>query len=132
MLHDTLASTVDQLGAVLPPPTPTPSGSNAVSGVGGGSGNTGGGFQLPDPPPAAPTGLTDYFSRFLGAGKWITGAVAALSLTGIAVKMTLGKSNRHHLAADGAASVPWVLVGLMLAMTAVSIVGFVVPAGSGN
>ncbi|WP_219505133.1 hypothetical protein [Nonomuraea ceibae] len=116
VLNDAFAA-ADQFGGLLPSPAPT-------------TGNSGGGFQLPDVPPAPPPELTGYFSTFLGAIKWIAGAVAALSLGVIAIKMTLGKSNRHHLAADGAASVPWVFVGLMLAMTAVSVVGFVVPSGS--
>lgn len=110
LLHvslDVLPAVVDQFGITLSTPTP------------------GGNFQLPDAPPQAPPELTAYFTRFLGAIKWIAGAVAVLSMCVIAIKMTLGNNNRTQLAASGAASIPWLFVGLVVAATPVSIVGFV-------
>ncbi|GAA2813073.1 hypothetical protein [Nonomuraea dietziae] len=65
-----------------------------------------------------------YFQRFVGAGKWIALAVALVSMIYAGTKMMAGKSNRSNLAADGAASIPWIFGGIAVVMSAASIIMF--------
>ena len=77
---------------------------------------------VPDPVPAAPPGLTQQTDTVLGWGKWgvLVCGVAGLLICG--GKMTIGHRNRSSLAAEGATSIPYVLVGLSLAAASAGIV----------
>ncbi|MEV4117026.1 hypothetical protein [Nonomuraea sp. NPDC049695] len=111
-LHDALTVVADQLGTLPPSPAPTR--------------GAGSGLQLPDAPPAPPAELTAYFQRVVGGGKWIALAIALLSMIYAGTKMMAGKSNRSNLAADGAASIPWIFGGIAVVMSAASIIMFMV------
>jgi len=80
---------------------------------------------VPDPPPAAPPGLQGTADLLLGWLKWggLVSGLVGLMVCGI--MMAVGRRNRHALAADGAAGVPWVLGGLSLVVLASGIVGAV-------
>lgn len=72
------------------------------------------GNGVPNPPPAPPPDIGQTANTVLSWLKYggLIGGVAGLTLCGI--MMTVGRRNRHALAADGAAGIPWVLGGLSL------------------
>jgi hypothetical protein len=77
---------------------------------------------IPDPPPMAPSGLTQPVRTILGWMKWGTTIAGVIGLT-ICAMMMVGRRSRSTVAADGAAGIPWVLLGLMLASASSAIVG---------
>ncbi|WP_344952779.1 hypothetical protein [Sphaerisporangium flaviroseum] len=68
--------------------------------------------------------MIGFASQMIGLGKYIALVVAVLSLIYAAVKMTFGRGQRHHMAAEGASSIPWAAAGIALAMSAVTVVTF--------
>ncbi len=80
---------------------------------------------VPNPAPAPPPGLDKTANLFLAWLKWggIVAGVAGLMICGI--MMAVGRRNRHALAADGAAGLPWVLGGLSIVVLAAGLVGAV-------
>ena len=78
---------------------------------------------VPDPPPVPPPGLTRSVSIILGWVKWGTVIAGSIGLTICALMMMVGRRSRSTVAADGAAGIPWVLLGLMLAAASSAIVG---------
>ena len=78
---------------------------------------------VPNPPPAPPPGLTRPVSIILGWVKWGTVIAGSIGLTICALMMMVGRRSRSTVAADGAAGIPWVLLGLMLAAASSAIVG---------
>src|SRR5260370_36259557 len=83
------------------------------------------GPAVPDPAPAPPPGLAATANLLLGWLKWggLVAGVAGLIICGI--MMAVGRRNRHALAADGAAGIPWGLGGLSGSVLAASPVGAV-------
>jgi hypothetical protein len=81
--------------------------------------------SVPNPAPAAPPGLDRTANLFLSWLKWggIVAGVAGMMICGI--MMAVGRRNRHALAADGAAGLPWVLGGLSIVVLAAGLVGAV-------
>jgi hypothetical protein len=79
--------------------------------------------SVPDPVPQAPPGFSGPTDTVLGWGKWgvLACGVAGLLLCG--GKMAIGHRNRSATAAEGAASIPYVLLGLSLASASAVIVG---------
>ena len=79
--------------------------------------------SVPDPAPQAPPGFSGPTDTVLGWGKWgvLACGVAGLLLCG--GKMAIGHRNRSATAAEGAASIPYVLLGLSLASASAVIVG---------
>jgi hypothetical protein len=61
----------------------------------------------------------------LGWLKWggLVAGLVGLMICGI--MMAVGRRNRHALAADGAAGIPWVLGGLSVIVLAAGVVGAV-------
>lgn len=78
---------------------------------------------VPDPPPVPPPGLTTPVRTILGWTKWSTVIAGVIGLTICALMMMVGRRSRSAVAADGAAGIPWVLLGLMLASASSAIVG---------
>jgi hypothetical protein len=81
-------------------------------------------FSVPDPDPAAPPGLATAANTILGWGKWtvLICGVAGLLISG--GKMAIGHfGNRSTMAADGASSIPMVILGLSLVAASAGIVG---------
>ena len=78
---------------------------------------------VPDPPPVPPPGFTRQVSTILGWTKWGTVIAGVIGLTICALMMMVGRRSRSTVAADGAAGIPWVLLGLMLASASSAIVG---------
>jgi hypothetical protein len=78
---------------------------------------------IPDPPPTPPPGLTTQVRTILGWMKWGTVIAGVIGLTICALMMMVGRRSRSTVAADGAAGIPWVLLGLMLASASSAIVG---------
>jgi len=85
--------------------------------------NPAGSPLVPDPAPAPPPGLTGPVSTILGWVKWGAVIAGSVGLTVCAVMMMAGRRGRSSAAADGAAGIPWVLLGLMLAAASSAIVG---------
>jgi len=80
---------------------------------------------VPNPAPAPPPGLQPTADLLLAWLKWggIIGGLVGLMICGI--MMAVGRRNRHALAADGAAGLPWVFGGLSVIVLAASVVGAV-------
>ena len=85
--------------------------------------SSGAGPLVPDPPPIPPPGLTRQVSIILGWIKWGTIIAGVIGLMICALMMMVGRRSRSTVAADGAAGIPWVLLGLMLASASSAIVG---------
>ena len=81
------------------------------------------GPPIPDPAPMPPPGLTGQVSIILGWIKWGTIIAGVIGLMVCALMMIVGRRSRSTVAADGAAGIPWVLLGLMLAAASSAIVG---------
>jgi hypothetical protein len=80
--------------------------------------------DVPTPAPSAPPGLATDADTILGWGKWmvLVCGVAGLLISG--GKMAIGHfGNRSTMAADGASSIPMVLIGLSLVAASAGIVG---------
>ena len=79
--------------------------------------------DVPDPDPAAPPGLGHYVNIIISWGKWaalICGFVGLLTAGG---KMSIGHfQSRSTMAAEGASSIPMVLLGLSVVACASGIV----------
>jgi len=80
---------------------------------------------VPNPAPAPPPGLAPTAELLLAWLKWggVIAGLVGLMLCGI--MMAVGRRNRHALAADGAAGLPWVFGGLSVIVLAAGVVGAV-------
>ena len=78
---------------------------------------------VPDPGIAPPPGLTGPIDTILGWVKWGSMIAGTIGLSVCAVMMMVGRRGRSSSAAEGAAGIPWVLLGLMLASAGPLIVG---------
>jgi hypothetical protein len=78
---------------------------------------------VPNPAASPPPGLTVPIDTILGWVKWGSVIAGSAGLSVCALMMMVGRRNRSSLAADGAAGIPWVLLGLMLASASSAIVG---------
>lgn len=78
--------------------------------------------NVPNPEPAPPPGTRALFGDWISWGKYVAMFAGVIGLIACSVMMSLGRRNRHHMAADGAAGIPWVVAGLSLASLAVGIV----------
>jgi hypothetical protein len=78
---------------------------------------------VPNPAPQAPPGLAGPVNTLLSWWKWLALIAGVFGLTGCGAMMAIGRRNRHSLAADGAAGIPWVLAGLTLIALSSGIVG---------
>lgn len=78
---------------------------------------------VPDPAVAPPPGLTGPIDTILGWVKWGSVIAGSVGLSVCALMMMAGRRSRSQVAADGAAGIPWVLLGLMLAAASSAIVG---------
>ena len=79
---------------------------------------------VPNPAPSAPQPLVNDADIILGWGKWtvLVCGVAGLLICG--GKMAIGHfGNRSTMAADGASSIPMVIIGLCVAAASAGIVG---------
>ena len=81
------------------------------------------GTLVPDPPPAPPPGFAGPVSVILGWVKWAGIICGSVGLSVCGLMMILGRRNRSSLAADGAAGIPYVLLGLMIVSAGAAIVG---------
>jgi len=82
-----------------------------------------GGPLVPDPAPVPPPGLTGPVQVILGWVKWGAVIAGTIGLSVCALMMMAGRRSRSTVAADGAAGIPWVLLGLMLAAASSAITG---------
>ena len=74
-------------------------------------------------PRQPPPGLTGPVDTILGWVKWGSLIAGSIGLSACAIMMMTGRRSRSTVAADGAAGIPWVLLGLMLAAASSAIVG---------
>ncbi len=81
--------------------------------------------DAPNPAPEAPPGLAEPVNMFIGWLKWIVVVAGTAGLIICGLMMTVGRRNRSHMAAEGAAGIPWVLAGLSLAALAAGIINVV-------
>jgi hypothetical protein len=78
---------------------------------------------VPDPPPAPPPGFTGPLTTILSWIKYGAIAAGSVGMSVCGLMMILGRRNRSSLAADGAAGIPYVLLGLMVVSAGSAIVG---------
>ena len=78
---------------------------------------------VPNPAASPPPGLTGPINTILGWVKWGSVIAGSIGLSVCALMMMAGRRSRSTVAADGAAGIPWVLLGLMLASASSAIVG---------
>jgi hypothetical protein len=81
------------------------------------------GPQVPDPPPAPPPGFTGPVDVILGWIKWGAIVAGSVGMSACGLMMILGRRNRSSLAVDGAAGIPYVLLGLMVVSAGSAIAG---------
>jgi hypothetical protein len=74
--------------------------------------------DFPNPPPKSPPGLDKVFGSWISWAKWIAVAVGILGMIACGIMMMIGQRNRHHLAAEGAAGLVWVVAGISVASLA--------------
>lgn len=80
---------------------------------------------FPNPPPKAPTGgLSDAANAILGFLKWVLVIVAVGALIFIGIQMIVGRRRRNEMAVEGALSIPWVALGLVVGLGAPAILLF--------
>jgi hypothetical protein len=79
--------------------------------------------QPPDPPPAAPPGLTPIMNLLLSWMKWGVVGVGVIGLLTCAMMIIIGRRNRSATAYEGLVGAAWVLAGLGLASVAALVVG---------
>lgn len=72
------------------------------------------GVNAPNPDPKEPPGLGPKVDLLLGWLKWIGIAAGVGGLIICGIMMMAGRRNRSHLSAEGAAGVPWILLGVSL------------------
>lgn len=79
----------------------------------------------PNPAPTPPPGTSAFTDQFLGWLKWIglIAGVGGLMVCGL--MMTVGRRNRHSMAVEGAAGIPWTIAGLAVIALSSGIVGTV-------
>jgi hypothetical protein len=78
---------------------------------------------VPDPLPAPPPGFTGPVSTILSWIKWSAIVAGSVGMSVCGIMMILGRRNRSSLAADGAAGIPYVLLGLMVVAAGSAIAG---------
>lgn len=78
--------------------------------------------DLTNPAPSVPAEVSAQWSRIMGLAKWVAFASGALGLLLAGIMMSLGRRHRSAAAAEGAAAVPWVIVGMSTVVLAVPIV----------
>ncbi|GGS99046.1 hypothetical protein GCM10010156_66480 [Planobispora rosea] len=94
---------------------------------GTGSGTTGpgnGGFNFRDVPPDAPQEVRQLGEKVFGAMKFGGMAIAVICFSSAGIMIMAGKTRNHNLAAQGMSNVMWVIVGLGVLLSTVSIIGF--------
>jgi hypothetical protein len=77
-----------------------------------------------DPDPKTPKGLEGLMPKWIGWAKWVSIGVGILGLVACGIMMMIGRRNRSHLAAEGAAGLLWVVAGISV----VALAGGTVPA----
>jgi hypothetical protein len=82
-----------------------------------------GSTAVPTPAMSPPPGLSEPIDTILGWVKWGAMIAGTIGLMVCAVMMMVGRRGRSSSAAEGAAGIPWVLLGLMLASASPVIVG---------
>jgi len=80
-------------------------------------------LQVPDPPAAPPPGFAGPVDTILGWIKWSAIVAGSVGMSVCGLMMILGRRNRSSLAADGAAGIPYVLLGLMIVAAGSAIAG---------
>jgi hypothetical protein len=78
--------------------------------------------DLPNPPPKPPPGLDVAAETFLAWLKWGAMIAGVVGLTICGVMMMIGRRHRSSTAVEGAAGIPWVLMGLSVVVFAAGIV----------
>ena len=78
--------------------------------------------DLSNPSPSVPAEVSAQWSKIVGLAKWVAFACGAIGLLLAGAMMGLGRRHRSGTAADGAAAVPWVIVGMSTVVLAVPIV----------
>lgn len=72
--------------------------------------------------PTAPPGLAATATTLLGWVEYVGIIAGVVGLIFCGIQMSIGRRQRHAMAADGAAGVPWVIVGLSVIALATGIV----------
>jgi len=72
--------------------------------------------------PEAPPGMDKVFPQWVGWAKWISIGCGILGLIACGVMMMVGRRNRSHMSAEGAAGMLWVLAGLSVVGLSVGVV----------
>ncbi len=78
---------------------------------------------VPNPPAAPPPGFTGPVNTILGWIKWGAIVAGSVGMSACGLMMILGRRNRSSLAVDGAAGIPYVLLGLVVVSAGSAIAG---------
>ena len=78
---------------------------------------------VPNPPAAPPPGFAGPVDTILGWIKWGAIVAGSVGMSACGLMMILGRRNRSSLAVDGAAGIPYVLLGLMVVSAGSAIAG---------
>lgn len=84
-------------------------------------------LAAPNPAPQPPPGVANFASTVIAWAKWVGIIAAVLALIVSGIMMMIGRRNRSQIAVEGASGVPWVIAGLIVIVSAVAIVGAVLP-----
>lgn len=78
---------------------------------------------VPNPAATPPPGLTGPVTTILGWIKWGAIVAGSVGMSACGLMMILGRRNRSSLAVDGAAGIPYVLLGLIVVSAGSAIAG---------
>lgn len=75
-----------------------------------------------DKAPEAPPGMNGVFPQWVGWAKWIAIGCGIIGTIACGVMMMVGRRNRSHMSAEGAAGLLWVMAGLSVVSLAAGVV----------
>jgi hypothetical protein len=78
---------------------------------------------MPNPPAVPPPGFAGPVATILGWIKWGAIVAGSVGMSACGLMMILGRRNRSSLAVDGAAGIPYVLLGLVVVSAGSAIAG---------
>ncbi|TDT93346.1 hypothetical protein EDD99_8156 [Streptomyces sp. 846.5] len=76
---------------------------------------------ITNPGAKVPPGMGNTFENWISYAKYIGLVAGAIGIIVCGIMMMIGRRNRHHLAAEGASGLVWVIAGLTCASLAVGI-----------
>jgi hypothetical protein len=76
---------------------------------------------ITNPGAKVPPGLGNTLENWIAYAKYIAMIAGAIGIIICGIMMMIGRTNRHHMAANGASGLVWVIAGLSVTSLAVGI-----------